>query len=365
MRVLVVATTPQFTLGTRLMASVAAGLASRGEVVAIATAIRSETEAAVERTWPRLSVRSVSGGGWMRQALSLRGIVTALRPDALLVGSEHDAVLAAFAVGKTGAIVRRLAANERPGFTNHDGAPDDTLPWRARFALSRARITPWGEQTLAIGWPMSARDDESVQRLPLETRGNAPYLALLPAATHDEQTATALRAISHLRARHPDLQLLLIGDAHTLQGTRLHAAALGLSECVHLTPLDALLHHELAHVCVAWMAAGGDGGAIATVAAMQQAIPVVVPSDAPYASLVTPFVSGFLAPRDASGTVIADLARVIGDPDVRRNMGDAAAAKAAREYDWDAFVDEAAALLARAAGVGLTRVTRRPSLTPA
>ncbi len=365
MRVLVVATTPQFTLGTRLMATLAAGLASRGEVVAIATAIRSETEAAVERTFPRLSVRSVSGNAWVRQALSLRGIVTALRPEALLAGSVHDAVLAAFAVGKGGAIVRRLAVDERAAYTHRAGERDDDLPWRARFALSRARITRWGETTPAIGWPSREPHDQSVRRLPLEVRGGVPYVALLPGATHDEQTATALRAVSHLRARHPELQLLLIGDAHTLQATRLHAAALGMSECVHLTPLQALLRHELAHVCVAWVAAAGDTGAIATVAAMQQTIPVVVPSDAPFAELVTPFVTGFLVPRDASGAVIAEMARVIGDPDVRREMGEAAVAKAARERDWDAFMDEASALLAHAAGVGVARGIRRPSLTPA
>jgi glycosyltransferase involved in cell wall biosynthesis len=365
MRVLVVATTPQFTLGTRLMASLAAGLATRGDVVAIATAIRSDTESAVERIWPRLSVRSVSGSGWVRQAMSLRGIVTALRPEALLVGSEHDAVLAAFAVGKTGAIVRRLAAEERTHYAEHEGEPHDELPWRARFALSRAKVTPWGEKTLAIAWPIAERRDDSVQRLPLETTRSAPYVALLPGVTHDEPTSTALRAISHLRTRHPDLQLLLLGDAHALQATRLHAAALGMSDCVHITPLDALLHHELVHAGVLWVAATGDTGAVAAIAAMQQRIPVVLSSDVTFLELVTPGVSGLVVPREAPSVVVAELARIIGDANVRREMGEAAASKAAREHDWNAFVDEAAELLARAAGLGITRVTRRPSLTPA
>lgn len=366
MRVLVVATSSPYTLGTRLMASLAAGLAARGDVVAVATALHSETEQAVEQAWPRLSLRSVSGGGWLRQAMSVRGIVTALRPDALLVGSAHDAVLAAFATGKRGAIVRRLAAEERRAFLEPDGEPDGTLPWRARFALSRANITPWGGQALAIGWPVAEpHTGAEVHRLPLENGAGGPYLALMPGHVHDEQVAAALRAIAHLRSRHPELQVMLLGDASGLQATRLHAAALGLSSCVHLTPMQSLLDHQLAHASAVWVTERGDSGAIATLAAMQQRIPVVVPSDASFTELLTPGVSGFVAPADSSGMLIAELARVIGDVSVRRDMGEAAAAKVAREHDWNTFVDEAAMLLARAAGVGVTRITRRPSLTPA
>ena len=358
MRVLVVATAPRFTLGARLMASLATGLAARGDVVAIATASRSETESGVERAWPRLSVRSVSGRGWVRQALSLRRTVTALRPDALLVGTEHDAVLAAWAVGKRGAIVRRFAADERVSHTDRAGAPDDERPWRTRVALSRTRMTPWGDQTLVVGWPVADRSDGSVQRLPLEAKGGAPYVALLPAPTHDERTAAALRAFAHLRTRHPELQLLLVGEASALQTTRLHAAALGMADCVHITPLTALLHHELAHAAVAWVADRADSGAIATLAAMQQRIPVVVPHDVTFLELVAPGISGLVVPPESTATISAELARVLSDPDIRRDMGAAAAAKAARDHGWMAFVDEAATLLARAAGVRDTRMTR-------
>jgi hypothetical protein len=377
MRVLVVAANPEWTPGTRLMATLAAGLAARGDVVAIATALRSEAERAVERTWPRLSVRSVGGSGWLRQALSLRGIITALRPDALLVGSEADAVLAAFAAGKQGGIVRRLAADERSTFEPlaTDGLRTDglrelnaSLPWRARFALKRARITLWGAQRLALGWPVTPPvtdaapgDPASVHRLPV----SSSQVVLVPTATHDETTANALRALAHVRSRHADLRILLVGEPSSLQATRLHAAALDLSSCVQLTPMDALLHHELGHACAAWIAIDGDAGAVATLAAMQQGVPVVLPHDVSFTSLVTPGVTGFLAAPDSAVTVVAELARVLSDGHARRTMSDAAAAKAAREYAWDAFVDEAADLLARAGGVSNSRITRRPSLTPA
>ena len=368
MRVLVVATSPQWNAGTRLMASLAAGLSARGDVVAIACAPHSAAEAAIERTWPRMSLRTVTGQGWFRQGMSLRAIVTALRPDALLVSGEADAVLAAFAMGKRGGIVRRYTTDEREGMTLADA--HDALPWRARYTLSRASITAWGASSLALGWPMVDPLPEmdgatSVHRLPVV----APHIVLVPAATHDEVTANALRAIAHVRSRHGELRISLLGEASALQATRLHAAALDLSGCVQVVPLDTLLHHEFRgpheHASVAWIAAGGDAGAPATLAAMQQGIPVVVPQEAAFAELVTPGVTGFRVPGDSSVTVVAEVARVLSDASAQRAMGEAAALRAAREYAWDSFVDMAATLLAQAGGVAGARVTSRPSLTPA
>lgn len=372
MRVLVVATDPSWTPGTRLMAALAAGLASRGDVVAIACASRSAAEAAIERTWPRLTVRSVSGEGWWAQGRSLRGIVTAVRPDAVLAGTEHDTALAAYAFtprGATGStrygIVRRFAAHERDA-VNADDRP--SLPWRARFALSRAksRIDAWGARSLVLGWPVSEpapayAHDADVQRLPV----SAPHLLIVPGATHDERTATALRAAAHLRTRHESLRVTLVGELAHLQATRLHAASLGLTPCLQVSDPDALLHHEWRGASAAWVTAPGDAGAIAVLAAMQQHIPVVVPADVPYTELVAPQITGFISPPEGGAQVVADLARLLSDPAMQRAMGEAAAARASREHDWDAFVDDAADRLARAAGAASTRITRRPSLTPA
>ena len=377
MRVLVVASTPEWTPGARLLAQLAAGLAARGDVVAMATALGSATERAVEQGFPRLSLRSVSGAGGLRQAWSLRGIVTALRPDALLVGSEGDAVLAAFAIGTRGGIVRRVTANEYVARTDTGtaavrshatggAAKHAAWPWRARLALARTPITRWGDTHLALGWPSAPADDTAahttaIHRLPL----TAPEVVLVPGAPHDEATAAALRAFAHLRTRRPDLRVLLVGVPAALQSTRLHAASLDLAAAVEVVPVEALLHHELGHACAAWITAPGDHGALATLAAMQQRLPTVVAVDAPFAELVTHGATGFHVSADNTVVVVAELARLLSDVDAQRAVGRAAAARAAREFGWEAFVDEAALLLARAAGVSGARITRRPALTPA
>ncbi|GAB1342422.1 glycosyltransferase [Gemmatimonas sp.] len=356
MRVLVVVANPHWTMETRLMATLAAGLSERGEVVAVAVAHGSDTERQVERAWPRLSVRTVTGAGWMRQAMSLRATVAALRPDALLVGTVADAVLAATSGSKTNAIVRRV----------HGQMPDDQhaeLPWRARFALTRARVTLWGADQLVVGWPEPAlvtATDEQVRRLPVATS----EVVLVPGPTLDEDTLTALRTIAQVRSRHPDLRLLLVGNAPSLQAIRLHAAALDLAAAIHLVGPEAMLGHQLSHARAAWITAAGDTGAVFALAAMQQGLPAIVPQRAHYRDLVLPGATGVLASPDALVPMAAELARLLADDVLQQHMSSAAAARATRTFGWQAFVDDAAEHLAQAAGQRSARVTRRPSLTP-
>jgi hypothetical protein len=376
-RVLVVATGAEFSASVRLMATVAAGLSARGDVVAVACASRSATERAIERTWPRLSLRAVTGQGWLRQGLSLRGIVTALRPEALLTGSESDTVLAAFAAGKRAGIVRRFGADER---TTASHVPRSRVPWRARLALSGARVEAWGDEALVVSWPMTTPDPQPVRVYPLpagpgrtgddvRAESESPHLLILPAEPHrdrtDDRTAAALRVAARLRQRFGTLRVTLLGETAALQGARVHAAAVGLVQGVSVVPLDTLLHHEHAGATAAFIAAPGDSGAIAALAAMQQRIPVVVPHDAAFTDLVAPGITGFLLSPDSAVPTAAELARLMTDHEARRLMGNASAARAAKRHGWDEFVDEAAQRLARSAGVFSPRVTRRPSLTPA
>ena len=98
---------------------------------------------------------------------------------------------------------------------------------------------------------------------------------------------------------------------------------------------------------------------------MQQGVPVVVPHDAAFAGLVLPGISGFVAAEKSFSvaapgnpaqhpsmpvSLVTELAKLIGDPFVRRAMGDAALGRAARDHAWEHFVDEAQVQLAHAAG---------------
>lgn len=361
MRVVVLTTSERYTPSVRLLAALAAGLGRRGDIAAVACLSRGDVERAIEVEWPRLSHRAIVGTGFVRRTASVRGIVTALRPDAMLVGSDADASMAAVALGSRGGVVRRLTVRESTALVRNEGSDHS---WRQRIARSRTRYEAWGTDSVAVSWPEPADAsalDPSIHPLPIAP----PHLLIVPPRTHDEDTALALRAAAQIRARHPALRVTLLGQIADLQATRLHAAALDLTSVVQVQSLDLLLHHQPVDAFAAWICAHDDAGAVATLAAMQQQIPVVVPESAAFASLVEPRISGLTTAAASLPATISELVRILTDHEAARRMGLAARARAQGAFGWDAFVDAAAERLARVSGTTAARITSRPSFTPA
>lgn len=345
MRVLVLATGTEWTAGVRLLATLSAALSERGEVVAVACARQSAVATAIGNAWPRLSVRAVVGRRRVGQFTQLRTLVSAMRPDAILVGSVADAKLAALAVGRGGGVVRRVAIGEQ------------AQPVRATQLFAGARIDQWGTGALAIGWPAPVEADEALHTPPRTTIA-PPELVILMGARHDEAVAVALRAAAQLRSRHPTLRVTLAGDRDVPQDTRVHAAALRLTPALEIINREAVLTYARPAASAMWCVAPGDAGACGVLAAMQQHVPVVVAHDAPYASLVAPAITGFLWQAESTSTTIAELARLFGDVGVRRMIGEAAANRALRDFSWNAFVNEATE---RLRAVAIKSARRTPS----
>lgn len=361
MRVVVLTTSERYTPSVRLLAAVAAGLGRRGDVAAMACLSRGDVERAIEIEWPRLSHRAIVGAGFVRRTASVRGIVTALRPDAILVGNDADASMAAVALGARGGVVRRLTVRESAAVVR-DEATDNG--WRQRLARSRTRYEAWGTERLAVSWPEptdATALDPAIHPLPIAP----PHLVIVPARVHDEDAALALRAAAQIRSRHPALRVTLLGHVPDLQATRLHAAALDLTGVVDIRPLDVLLHHQPLDAFAAWICAHDDAGAVATLAAMQQRLPVVVPAASAFAPIVEPGISGMVAQASSLPVTVSELVRLLSDHEAARRMGMAAQARAHGAFGWDAFVDDVAERLARVSGTTAARITSRPNLTPA
>ncbi len=358
MRVLVLTTAASWTPDVRLLITLGAELAARGDIVTVACLSHGVLERSVEATFPRLPVRGITGQGAFARIRSARGIVAALRPDAVLVQSEPDALLAAMATGRRGGVVRRWVVGE-------DAADRNPVArtWRTRWAGARTRLTSWGRDPIAVSWPGPSS---------LRARRDAPTgtvvptaLWIVPPSEHDERTAVALRAAARLVGRHPSLRIVLLGDLAALQSTRVHAASLGLTAFVQVAPLDALLLADEVEAAAVWVTADGDEGAIATIAAMQRGVPVVVPAAMPFASIVASRITGFVMSDADVPAIVAELARLMSDRHEYDAMGDAARARASRHHDWQRFVDDAADVLSRASGSRVASAAIRPSLTTA
>ncbi len=366
MRVLVLTTAASWTLSVRLLITLGAELAARGDIVTVACLSRSAVERAVEVTFPRLPVRGIAGLGAFARIRSARGIVAALRPDAVLVQSEADTLLAAMATGRRGGVVRRWAVGE--------DAPDRhpaARTWRTRLAGSRTRLTSWGRDPIAVSWPgpasrhVRAEERSSEERSSEERSSEAMPTALwiVPPAEHDERTAVALRAAARLVGRHPSLRIVLLGELAALQSTRVHAASLGLTAFVQVAPIDTLLLADNIDAAAVWVTADGDDGAIATIAAMQRGIPVVVPAALACSSMVASRITGFVMPDADIPTVVAELARLLSDRHEYEAMGEAARSRATRLHGWPQFVDDAAEVLSRASGSRVASAAIPPTLT--
>jgi len=190
-------------------------------------------------------------------------------------------------------------------------------------------------------------------------------LWIVPPVEHDERTAVALRAAARLVGRHPSLRIVLLGDLAALQSTRVHAASLGLTAFVQVASVDTLLMADEVEAAAVWVTADGDEGAIATIAAMQRGIPVVVPAALSCSSLVASRITGFVTSDVDGSLVVAELARLMSDRHEFEAMGNAARARAVRLNDWQRFVDDAAEVLSRASGMRIPSAAIRPTLTSA
>lgn len=356
MRVLVLTTAASWTPSIRLLITLGAELAARGDIVTVACLSRGTLEHRTEATFPRLSVRGITGRGTLARIRSARGIVAALRPDAVLVQSESDALLAAIAVGHRGGVVRRWCVDEDAS----DRRPA-ARTWRTGLAGFRTRLTSWGRTPIAVSWP--GPESRAAHDTPAPADAVPRALWIMPPVEHDERTAVALRAAARLVGRHPALRIVLLGELATLQSTRVHAASLGLTAFVQVAPVDSLLSSDHVDAAAVWVTADGDDGAIATIAAMQRGIPVVVPSALSFSSTVAPRITGFVVDDADVSTIVAELARLVSDRHEYDAMGDAARSRAARLHDWQRFIDEAADVLSRASGVRVPSAAIRPTLT--
>ena len=360
MRVLVMTTERHWSMSTRLLLTAAEGLALRGETVAACYPRSSATATGAESGFPNVALHTINDGSIFAQWRAVRRVVAATRSSAVLVHGERDTLIAALAIGRRGGVVRRgrVAENVRSS-------------WRTRLASARTKVMILrsdqrpprqrrDEPTSVPAWPTPAEHSPRVKHV-VGTVGSFPEsherLVLFPSRESNATTPVALRTAAHLLSRNESLRVTLVGDETVLQGTRIHAASLGLSDRLDLISVDDFLYGESLDATVVWVTAQGDVGAIAVISAMTRKLPVVVPSGSNIESMVAPRITGFIADARDPSAIVAALARLISDPREQRAIGDAAAARASRVHGWSSWLDRVTELLQRASGM---RVSHTP-----
>jgi glycosyltransferase involved in cell wall biosynthesis len=158
------------------------------------------------------------------------------------------------------------------------------------------------------------------------------YIVCVYDPTSRGRAATAIRTMSMLSPRHPNLRLMIVGAGSDDEDLRMQAAALRV---LHLVSFlgerdDVISLMQDAHL--GWVVADADTGAYGILDLMALGVPTVASEDGVAQKYIANGISGALYPPDDSASTAAAVAGMLNREDARETMGKAARTRVAREF---------------------------------
>jgi glycosyltransferase involved in cell wall biosynthesis len=158
------------------------------------------------------------------------------------------------------------------------------------------------------------------------------YIVCVYDPTSRGRAATAIRTISMLSPRHPNLRLIIVGPGSDDEDLRMQAAALRV---LHLVSFlgerdDEINLMQDAHL--GWVVADADTAVYGILDLMALGIPTVASEEGIAQRYIAHGISGALYPPDDSASTAAAVAGMLMSEDAREAMGKAARARVAREF---------------------------------
>jgi glycosyltransferase involved in cell wall biosynthesis len=351
----------------RLFARAARGISERGAKVTLLVTPDSNVHLAVsprrDPNQPRhtpipepFEIIPFSTEGWfLSAARRLRKIFRRWDADVLFVTTDHEHLIAAAAcwLSRDAAVVRWTPSGQKLnlGFAGR---------WATRlartsflFATERDRRVaniPKGALESAIAElginvahypPDGARNppeegDSASDQKPAEP---LKYVVCVYDPTARGRAATAIRTLSMLSPRHPNLRLMFVGPGSDDEDLRMQAAALRV---LHLVSFlgerdDQISLMRDAHL--GWVVAEGDTGAYGILDLMALAIPTVASEGGVAQRYIAHGISGALYPPDDSATTAATVAGILTNEETREAMGKAARVRVAREFPEEQMIE--------------------------
>ena len=153
------------------------------------------------------------------------------------------------------------------------------------------------------------------------------------------RAATAIRTISMLSPRHPNLRLIIVGPGSDDEDLRMQAAALRV---LHLVSFlgdrdDQINLMRDAHL--GWVVADADTGAYGILDLMALGIPTVASEGGVAQRYIAHGISGALYPMDDSASTAATVAGMLMSEEQREAMGKAARVRVAREFPEEQMIE--------------------------
>ena len=351
----------------RLFARAARGISERGAKVTLLVTPDSNVHLAVsprrDPNQPRhtpipepFEIIPFSTGGWfLSAARRLKKIFRRWDADVLFVTTDHEHLIAAGAcwLSRDTAVVRWTPSGQKLnlGFAGR---------WATRMAKTsflfatetdrRAAHIPKGALDSAVAElginvanypadgakpPADGADSPSDQ----EPADPLKYVVCVYDPTARGRAATAIRTLSMLSPRHPNIRLMFVGPGSDDEDLRMQAAALRV---LHLVSFlgerdDQINLMRDAHL--GWVVADGDTGAYGILDLMALAIPTVASEGGVAQRYIAHGISGALYPPDDSATTAATVAGMLTSEETREAMGKAARVRVAREFPEEQMIE--------------------------
>ncbi len=204
------------------------------------------------------------------------------------------------------------------------------------LAPERVRVVPEGIDLARWSVAPRARRDEGSRH----GSGRQPAgLRILSVARQyrRKNTMALLHAIPQVLAHHPEARLRIVGDGPELPRLRRAVRSLGLEAVVDLLgavpDLDAL-QAEYRRADVFCLPSLQEGFGIVFLEAMASGIPIVACRSAAVPEVVPDEEAGVLVPPDRPDALAGALVRLLGDPALRRRMGQAGTRRAS-QHGWE------------------------------
>jgi glycosyltransferase involved in cell wall biosynthesis len=299
-------------------------------------------------------------GRWAAQALRLRRLLRADRPEAVIAFGHHPSLLAVAASAGTGVPViasDRVAPSQDPLERGPWPAAVRLLyPRAARLVCVSAGIAaerPWLPAGKVVTIPNAVQLDAApVPGDPALTSADAPHVIALGRLHPQKGFDLLIGAFARLAADHPAWHLTIIGEGPERARLEAEVARFGLTGRVHLpgaAKAPAVLLRAAAAGSVFAFPSRFEGFPNVLIEAMACGLPVVA-ADCRYGpgEILEGGRGGLLVPVEDAAALAAALDRVMGDRALRDDLAGRARARAA-DYaperiapQWLALLDEVA-----------------------
>lgn len=301
-------------------------------------------------------------GFFFSAARRLKRIFRRWDVDAVFVTTDREHLIAATAcwLGRGGAVVRWTPAGKQLDL----GPAGRWAAWltTTSFLFSsqtdrHAASLPKNALESAVAeigidvsqYQVHAPPEDAAEHEGDETQAPAPrYIVCVYDPSSRGRAATAIRTISMLTPRHPNLRLLIVGAGSDDEDLRMQAAALRV---LHLVSFlgerdDEIQIMQDAHL--GWVVADGDSGAYGLLDLMALGVPTIASEGGIGERYVAHGITGALHPRDDSAGTAAAVAGILVSEEQREAMGNAARVRVAREFPEERTIEGFAAAMENA-----------------